>query len=304
MPEGNFPDTAEQLPPETPEQQLARFMQEFNQMKLDLQSLGSVNTALQDTNHDLRDVNDNLRDQLDNFSNTGVSTRKRSPKVATPDPFSGDRKKAKSFLRQVLVYVAGKSDEFPDDSTKVLFMLSYMKDGLAGKWGDARATSWYVLQSEPVPTWMAFLRLFGDQFRDTQEAETARSELDSLSQGCLSADEYILMFQEIAALTGYNDVALVDKFERGLHSALRKRIYDLPDVPTTLEDWYKYALRFEANWKKYKSKETSSDAPKAKETLRALPRPTPTAPVSMQRAPAFTPTAAVVVPMDVDCNRA
>ena len=58
--------------------------------------------------------------------------------------------------------------------------------------------------------------------------------MDQLKQGVLSAEDFVAKFRELAPKTGYNDAAHIEKFEKGLNSALVDKIYALADMPKTL----------------------------------------------------------------------
>jgi hypothetical protein len=163
----------------------------------------------------------------------------------TPDRFDGTRSQANTFLRQVALYAQGRPHEFRDDQDRIHFALSYMKGGTAGAWADR------ILEEEAnsllpfFATWTDFAQAFRLSFSDADSGATARMKIATLAQGTHTADEYILEFRELAARTGYNDVAHIDFFQRGLHRALLDKIYALPDMPQLLDQWCMYASRFD-----------------------------------------------------------
>jgi hypothetical protein len=59
-----------------------------------------------------------------------ASTSKKSS-VAKPDEYDGTSSKYEKFIRQVELYVLANRTQFPDDNSKILFVLSYMTEGLA-----------------------------------------------------------------------------------------------------------------------------------------------------------------------------
>uniref|UniRef100_A0A0W0G622 Uncharacterized protein n=1 Tax=Moniliophthora roreri TaxID=221103 RepID=A0A0W0G622_MONRR len=58
-----------------------------------------------------------------------VIAAEKEVKVALPRVFTEQRKEAKKFLREVLLYITLNSKTFTNDRTKKLFLLSYMTDG-------------------------------------------------------------------------------------------------------------------------------------------------------------------------------
>ena len=58
----------------------------------------------------------------------------KPPKIAVPTPFSGSQDNLDRFKAECWVYLAMRHAEFPDNRSKILFVLSYMKGGTAGPW--------------------------------------------------------------------------------------------------------------------------------------------------------------------------
>ena len=54
--------------------------------------------------------------------------------LASPDEFNGDRIKGEIFLTSCQTYIHLCPDSFPSDQIKIIWALSYMKSGRAGKW--------------------------------------------------------------------------------------------------------------------------------------------------------------------------
>ncbi|KIJ53900.1 hypothetical protein M422DRAFT_25609 [Sphaerobolus stellatus SS14] len=100
------------------------------------------------------------------------------------------------------------------DDDKITITLSYMKGGTVGPWVKDMTER---LITEEELRWVTFTKEFKDSFGDPDPAGTARREMDLLKQGTHTADEYVASFSELKNDTGYNDAALVDKFEKGLN---------------------------------------------------------------------------------------
>lgn len=175
-----------------------------------------------------------------------TTTTPSSVKVATPDIFDGTTSKADTFLSQLTLYFHGK--RLHDDSDRIIFALSYMKGGNAGKWAKQKVID-YGKKGSITTTWEEFVVEFQKIFGDPDPANTARHKLTQLKQGSQTADQYVANFREWKDDTGYNDAALIEHFKKGLHSALVDKIYGLSDMPTTLEGWIAWALKFDRQWK-------------------------------------------------------
>uniref|UniRef100_A0A0W0G2G3 Uncharacterized protein n=1 Tax=Moniliophthora roreri TaxID=221103 RepID=A0A0W0G2G3_MONRR len=149
-------------------------------------------------------------------------------KAALPRAFTGARKDAKRFLQEVLIYVALNPKAFPDDRSKKLFLLSYMTDGPGEFWKNDKTD--LLLVFDP-------------------EAEKAQLELKDLRMKD-RADEYTYQFTYLAKQTGYNDVAQIVAFKRGLPRSLALKIMTRPEgAPTTIKDWMNAAILFDKSYK-------------------------------------------------------
>ena len=65
---------------------------------------------------------------------TPANKNKAKTHLKKPTPFYGNRKLVKKFLQECELYIIGNTKDFPDDASKVIFILSYMDDGEVEKW--------------------------------------------------------------------------------------------------------------------------------------------------------------------------
>jgi len=218
-----------------------------------------------------------------------------SLKICTPEPFDGTTSKADAFVSELALYFNGKGVQ--DDHSKVIFALSYMKGGTAGPWAKLKVKEFS--QAGVTQDWNSFLEDFKASFGDPDPAGTARHKMDQLKQGAHTIEEYVASFREIADDTGYNDPALVEKFERGLNQSLVDKIYALPEMPKTLKDWIQWSTRLDRQWRQREARKKtfgiSSNKPAAslQKTSNAFTPVTPPKPSQPFRQPD-------VVPMEVD----
>ena len=56
--------------------------------------------------------------------------RERGPKMAKPDAFSGKMEDTESFVNACTMYILGQANDFPDETAAIMWVLSYMKEGL------------------------------------------------------------------------------------------------------------------------------------------------------------------------------
>jgi hypothetical protein len=230
--------------------------------------------------------------------------RHKGIKVATPDPFDGSPEKTEPFINQLLIYFNGKREEMADDADRITFALSWMRGHPAEAWGQQKVKE----LSGKSQTWDSFLEEIRKAFGDSNPAATARHKIDQLRQGSMTAEELVVKFNTSKADTGFNDAALVDKFEKTLNSGLVDTIYKLPVMPITLKDWQDWAVKLDRQWRQrdvakklsaanQRASQPTSPGPVFKKFTSTstvpVPKPTPFPPQSQPQP----------VPMDIDSSR-
>jgi hypothetical protein len=289
----------------------------------DFASLASIVADLKREVVVLRQDNEDLRDELARVRRSPPSdptstatdstpavpvappthTETKQPKMAIPDPFDGNRSDLKRFGAQCVLYMAVRSNDFPDDLSRIAFVLSLMKGGTAAPWAMR-----IIKTLTHDLTWVQFERDLETAFGEANPGAAARAKLESLRMGSSTADEYIQQFETLADESELDEVALVHVFERGLHRSITEKIYGLEVMPKTLKSWKEYASRFDNQYRRFRA--LVRDPPN--------PRYTPRNPTSNNTAPARTNTAATTMtttqarpttavgpgPMDIDRARA
>ncbi|KAF5324415.1 hypothetical protein D9619_011182 [Psilocybe cf. subviscida] len=226
-------------------------------------------------------------------------------KVAPPEPFDGSMSKAESFLSQCLLYFYGRG--ITSDFNKVICALSFMKAGNADKWARMKIQQLDPNFCEEV-SWEVFVSEFRATFGDPNPGATARHKMNQLKQGTSTADQYVADFRLLVQDTGFNDAALVEKFQNGLNSSLVDRIYNLPQMPSTLEGWISWALRLDRQWRQRESTKRTSVNPFSKQSLTpqspakpsSHPSPSVASPPPASQSTNAQQKSSDVVPMEVD----
>jgi hypothetical protein len=153
--------------------------------------------------------------------------------------------------------MSAKPGDFYDDRAKIAFALSYM-EGKARPFANLVIAEIEKHMLDPIrydypyeESYANFLGEIKSAFGDPMPERTAQYKLGQLTQGARTADEYVLEFKALAQNTGYNDTALIEKFERGLQPALRQKIYGLPQMPVDAEGWYNWSMRLDRQWRMF-----------------------------------------------------
>ncbi|ESK82876.1 hypothetical protein Moror_1388 [Moniliophthora roreri MCA 2997] len=170
-----------------------------------------------------------LQDLISALRTLTNGEKKKENKVAVPNSYDGSPAKASTFLMEVDLYLMANKTLYPDDKSKILFTLSYMKEGQAANWMKAKTDEYKKLLKE-------------------KEAEAPDTKPEDQIHNKKHVDEYITEFRLLATDAEYDDRALIDHFLAGLHPALLKSCLMQPDQPDTIEEWYDRARKYNNAW--------------------------------------------------------
>src|SRR5260221_4530389 len=153
-------------------------------------------------------------------------------KIAAPTLFTGLQDDLDRFKAECSMYICLRGSEFPDETSCMLFILSYMKGGATGTW------AMHKIQQVLNPSRMLMMM---DEFEaevdlvfvDLNQEATAQQKLSTLWQGANSVDELIQQFEGHRPMSRLGDVRLVHHLEQVLNSHLRNSIYRLCPMPRT-----------------------------------------------------------------------
>lgn len=154
-----------------------------------------------------------------------------APKIKEPPMFDGDPTKIANFIGHVKMYIYTNRSSFPDDTSKICFLCSYLS-GYAFTWAlpylDNLGTSHIEICMLSFPL---FLVEFQKSFGEVNERLNNETKLLRLRQGRSPASEYAITFRRLSAGSGFNDAALLCMFREGLSEDLKDELAtrDLPD---------------------------------------------------------------------------
>src|SRR5205823_4732541 len=161
----------------------------------------------------------------------------RQSLVAKPSDFDG--KDYKLFRRQCAIYMMANRDNFVTSEDKILFILSYMKGGLAGQWAENEYEK--IMEDGYIAaSFSEFERRLQETFSDPNKERNTQHQLSTTHQGFNEmAEEFFQKFklncQATSYSTGYNSY-LIELLERNLKYDIVKMIY-MQDLPEDYEGW-------------------------------------------------------------------
>jgi len=225
--------------------------------------------------------------------------RRSMPKIAAPQPFSGKMKEVDAFRTACYMYMRGRADEFPDEESKIIWILSYLQGGIAQKWREV-AVREIMAGAIPFENSDELMEAIVKTFGDPNEADTGVFEITTMNQGEKTADEHVQDFKIAAHSAGYSGIALIHEFKRSLNKALRERLNNLERRPTAIEDWYAQAMRLDRQWRQARTEEKIFSG---RQYTVPKPPPKPQAANQTQATGPQAPPRRDPNAMDVDRNR-
>ena len=193
--------------------------------------------------------------RLANATEAANASKKPSArlKVEAPDDFNGKPMSIESFIRSLEFYYLSAGGELTDRE-KVVYALSKIKGTEAcDNWRDLIYQEIASLDGE-TGTWAEFTEKFRKGFTHIPNAEKAKNELQKISQGKNTAEEYVTRFKAIAMVSGLDYATWIMFFKKGLTGNLRDKIYNSEIVPGNdtkahFEEWCKKACLLDYNWR-------------------------------------------------------
>jgi len=150
----------------------------------------------------------------------------------------------KAFLTSCRTYIRLCPESFKDDLTKVIWAMSYMKAGRAGRWVTREFEREVKSRHLRFIDWVDFEEKFRKDFMplDSEAAAVNVLETALYFQGRRSVDDYLDQFKDLIEDSGYSDPkTIVVKFRQGLNrrisTALAGMTYGRPS-DTDLKTWF------------------------------------------------------------------
>jgi len=138
------------------------------------------------------------------------------------------------------------------------------KDNQAQRWTNTQIRKFLPFQKEwkgtsgeldistmtnkpPFDSWEKMADEIAQFFISTETQTHAINKLTKLKQGNRLLEDFWLEFVTWKELSGYNEVALVGLFKKGIHPALARKLVKIGQLRNldSLDEWYEKALSFE-----------------------------------------------------------
>jgi hypothetical protein len=186
--------------------------------------------------------------------------------LPTPTSFKANLIKSDRFSHPSKTSSLSTLGDTPPTPVKIITALSYFSGDLAQPWAENHLNLYHEGRT-PFATWLEFERTVKEAFGDADEAAAAATAIEALAMGLGTCEQYTTAFETLEARCGWNDMALVHQYEKGLTKALKQKIYSInpTDFPKTLAEWKQRARAFRCSMEaapssRGRSEPTSSEA--------------------------------------------
>jgi len=173
--------------------------------------------------------------------------------VARPQVFSGKIEEVSAFINAARLYIRMKMTE-EAATTQVAWVLSYVQGGVAEAWKDNLLDELAKGESEVESVERLFIKIRND-FRETLEEKRKIEQLRTIEQGGRTCNEYMQEFKKVARRSGYEGCPLIEEFKRGLNGAIRRKLAEAEELPTTIGEWQERAVRLDRNQRQSRAEE-------------------------------------------------
>ena len=163
--------------------------------------------------------------------------REEGVEIAKPQIFDGILTKVGGFISACKLYIRMRMrGELVEG--QVQWMLSYIQGGSADVW---KENIMEELESGEVEYESAeeFLMGLRKEFGEGEEELVKAAELRKLDQGGRTMEEFVQEFKRAAHRSGYEGGPLVEEFKREMNGGIRRKLMEVENLPTSIEQWYR-----------------------------------------------------------------
>jgi len=173
--------------------------------------------------------------------------------VARPQVFNRRMEEMNMFVNAVRLYIRMKMTE-EVAATQVAWVLSYVQGEIAEAWKDNLLDELAKGESEVESVEQLFAKIRND-FGETSEEERKIEQLRTIEQGGRTCNKYMQEFKKVARGSSYERRPLIKEFKRGLNGAIRRKLAEAEELPTTIGEWQERAVRLDRNQRQSRAEE-------------------------------------------------
>jgi len=118
--------------------------------------------------------------------------------------------------------------------------------GVAEAWKDNLLDELAKGKSEVETAEQLFSKIRND-FGETSEEKRKIEQLQTIEQEGRMCDEYIQEFKKVARGSSYEGRPLIKEFKKELNGAIRRKLAEAEELPSTIGEWQERVVRLDRN---------------------------------------------------------
>ena len=123
-----------------------------------------------------------------------------------------------------------------------------------------------------------FFTILKREFGVGEEESVKAAELRKMEQGGRTMEEFMQEFKRAARGSGYEGRPLIEEFKQGINGRIRRKLMEVENLPTSIENWYRRTMALDRNWRESRreeerlrgKKEEGGEAPKQEQRQNLL----------------------------------
>ncbi|TFY76257.1 hypothetical protein EWM64_g7755 [Hericium alpestre] len=165
-----------------------------------------------------------------------------------PAPFEEDRFKSKEFQLHICLFLCANPIRYKEAAAQISLFIDLCQGPIVGKWATQHVEE--ILNDDDkvaaattpahIPRYgilAALLTCFNLDFSPLNDSQDASNTIQTIQMGTRPVVDYITEFESYAPRTGYNNMALIAWFLKGINQALLDDCQHSYPTPKMLGEW-------------------------------------------------------------------
>ena len=165
--------------------------------------------------------------------------------VAKPAIFNGEAGRVGGFIMACRLYIKMRLRKNTVEE-QMQWVLTYVQGGSVDIWKENVIDKIEAGEVE-FESVEEFLTCLKKEFGGGEEESVKVAELRKLEQGGKTMEEFVQEFKRAARRSGYERRPLVEEFKRGMNGSIRRKLMEVENPPTSIEQWYRRAMALNRN---------------------------------------------------------